>query len=170
MNRREFLNVLAAAGVSGMAPSTSFAQAEKAAERIYDAPAFGNVSLLHITDCHAQLLPVYFREPNVNLGYRGMTGRAPHLVGQNFLKAFEIPADPQLAYAFTYLDFERYAARLRQGRRLRPSRHTGEADTRRSAPARCCSMAATRGRAPASRCGPTGRTWSTPPRRSASTS
>jgi S-sulfosulfanyl-L-cysteine sulfohydrolase len=109
VNRREFLNVLAAAGVSGMAPSVSFAQAEKAAERVYDAPAFGNVSLLHITDCHAQLLPVYFREPSVNLGIAGMTGRAPHVVGQNFLKAFEIPADPQLAYAFTCLDFEKYA-------------------------------------------------------------
>ena len=109
MNRREFMNVLAAAGVSGLAPSTSYAQAEKNAGQIYDAPAFGNVSLLHITDCHAQLLPVYFREPNVNLGIGGMAGRAPHVVGQNFLKYFDVPADPRLAHAFTYLDFERYA-------------------------------------------------------------
>ena len=109
MNRREFLNVLAAAGVSGMAPTASFAQAEQNAERVYDAPAFGNVSLLHITDCHAQLLPIYFREPNVNIGVAGMAGKAPHIVGQNFLKHFEIPADPRLAHAFTYLDFERYA-------------------------------------------------------------
>ena len=58
MNRREFMNVLAAAGMSGLAPSASFAQAEKNAEQIYDAPAFGNVSLLHITDCHAQVLPI----------------------------------------------------------------------------------------------------------------
>jgi S-sulfosulfanyl-L-cysteine sulfohydrolase len=109
VNRREFMNVLAAAGVSGLAPSASFAQAEKNAAQIYDAPAFGNVSLLHITDCHAQLLPVYFREPNVNLGIGGMAGRAPHIVGQSFLKHFEIPSDPRLAHAFTYLDFERYA-------------------------------------------------------------
>ena len=109
MNRREFLNVLAAAGVSGMAPTASFAQAEQNAERVYDAPAFGNVSLLHITDCHAQLLPIYFREPNVNIGVAGMAGKAPHIVGQSFLKHFEIPADPMLAHAFTYLDFERYA-------------------------------------------------------------
>ncbi len=109
MDRREFLNVLAAAGVSGMVPTASFAQAEKKADQIYDAPAFGNVSLLHMTDCHAQLLPVYFREPDFNIGVAGMAGKAPHVVGQNFLKHFEIPADPQLAYAFTYLDFARYA-------------------------------------------------------------
>jgi sulfur-oxidizing protein SoxB len=109
VNRREFLNVLAAAGVSGMAPTASFAQAERNAEQVYDAPAFGNVSLLHITDCHAQLLPIWFREPNVNLGVAGMMGKAPHVVGQQFLKHFEIAADPRLAHAFTYLDFERYA-------------------------------------------------------------
>ncbi len=109
MNRREFLNVLAAAGVSGLAPTASLAQAERNAEQVYDAPAFGNVSLLHITDCHAQLLPIWFREPNVNLGIAGMMGKAPHVVGQNFLKHFEIQADPRLAHAFTYLDFERYA-------------------------------------------------------------
>jgi len=109
VNRREFLNVLAAAGVSGLAPTASLAQAERNAEQVYDAPAFGNVSLLHITDCHAQLLPIWFREPNVNLGIAGMMGKAPHVVGQNFLKHFEIQADPRLAHAFTYLDFERYA-------------------------------------------------------------
>ncbi|MFV0279786.1 MAG: thiosulfohydrolase SoxB [Rhodoblastus sp.] len=109
MNRREFLNVMAAAGAAGLAPATSFAQAEKNAERIFDAPAFGNVSLLHITDCHAQLQPIYFREPSVNIGVAGMMGKAPHVVGQNVLKYFEVPADPRLAYAFTYLDFERYA-------------------------------------------------------------
>ena len=109
MNRREFLNILAAAGVSGMAPTASFAQAERNAERIYDAPAFGNVSLLHITDCHAQLTPVWFREPNVNLGIGTMMGKAPHIVGQNFLKHFGIEGDARLAHAFTYLDFERYA-------------------------------------------------------------
>lgn len=109
MDRREFLTVLAAAGASGLAPVASFAQAEMKADQIYDAPAFGNVSLLHMTDCHAQLLPVYFREPNFNIGVAGMAGKAPHVVGQNFLKHFEIPADPMLAHAFTYLDFTRYA-------------------------------------------------------------
>lgn len=109
MDRREFLTVLAAAGASGMAPTASFAQAEKNADQIYDAPAFGNVSLLHMTDCHAQLLPIYFREPNFNIGVAAMAGKAPHVVGQNFLKHFGLEGDARLAHAFTYLDFERYA-------------------------------------------------------------
>ena len=66
MNRREFLQVLAVAAAGGMSLHSEFAMAEKGAARMYDLPKFGNVSLLHITDCHAQLLPIYFREPNVN--------------------------------------------------------------------------------------------------------
>ncbi len=68
MNRREFLQVLTIAGASGMTFPASAAQAAKSAEAMYDLPRFGNVHLLHFTDCHAQLRPVYFREPNVNLG------------------------------------------------------------------------------------------------------
>lgn len=109
MNRRDFLQVLAAASATGMALPTSIARAEKAADRLYDAPAFGNVSLLHVTDCHAQLKPIWFREPNVNLGVGEMAGHAPHLVGKAFLAQFGIAADGPEAHAFTYLDFERRA-------------------------------------------------------------
>ena len=109
MDRREFLTMLGAAGAAGMTPAASFAQAEKDAGRVYDAPPFGNVSLLHMTDCHAQLLPVYFREPNLNIGVAGMAGKAPHVVGDAFLKYFEVPDDPLLKHAFTCLDFARYA-------------------------------------------------------------
>ncbi len=109
MNRREFLQVLGSAAASGLVPCGDIATAQTAADRIYDAPAFGNVSILHITDTHAQALPVYFREPNINIGVGAMRGQAPHVVGRDFLKYFEIPDDPRLVYAFTYLDFERYA-------------------------------------------------------------
>ncbi|WP_341648679.1 thiosulfohydrolase SoxB [Thauera humireducens] len=78
---------------------------KKAAEALYDMPKFGNVSLLHMTDCHAQLLPIYFREPNVNLGVGGMVGNAPHIVGERFLKHFGIKPGSIEAHAFTYLDF-----------------------------------------------------------------
>ena len=109
MNRRDFLQVLAFASASGMLLPRHGAAAEKAAQDLYDAPAFGNVSLLHITDCHAQLLPVYFREPSINLGIGGMSGRPPHMVGEHFLKRFNVAVGSPEAYAFTFLDFEKYA-------------------------------------------------------------
>ena len=101
------------------------ARAEQAAEALYDAPAFGNVSLLHITDCHAQLRPIYFREPNVNIGVGAMANRPPHLVGEAFLKHFGIAPGTRLAHAFTFLDFEQLRHALRQGRRLRPPGDAG---------------------------------------------
>jgi sulfur-oxidizing protein SoxB len=99
LSRREFLQILAAASTAGMLPGVA-----RAADP-YDLPAFGNVGLLHYTDCHAQLLPVHFREPNVNLGIGEMKGRPPHLVGANFLEHFGIAAGTVEAHAFTYLDF-----------------------------------------------------------------
>ncbi|WP_068803471.1 thiosulfohydrolase SoxB [Thauera phenolivorans] len=105
MNRREFMQLLAIAAASGMTLHSNFARAEKAAEALYELPRFGNVSLLHMTDCHAQLLPIYFREPNVNLGVGDMLGRAPHLVGETFLKHYGIKPGGIEAHAFTYLDF-----------------------------------------------------------------
>ena len=65
-------------------------------------PRFGNVSLLHITDTHAQLLPVYFREPSVNLN---------HVVGEHALKSFGLQRGSALAHACTHLDFEELARR-----------------------------------------------------------
>ena len=86
LNRREFLNVMAAGSAAGMFGSWSSAVSASAkGEKLYDIPKFGNVSVLHFTDCHAQLTPVYFREPNVNLGVAGMAGKVPHLVGENLL-------------------------------------------------------------------------------------
>jgi sulfur-oxidizing protein SoxB len=111
MDRREFLGVLAAGAAAGMAFPSGAARAQQDAAAMYDAPAFGNVSLLHFTDCHAQLLPIHFREPNVNLGVGAMHGRPPHLVGQALLRHFGIAAGSRQAFAFSYLDFETLAAR-----------------------------------------------------------
>lgn len=74
-------------------------------ENLYELPPKGNVSLLHFTDCHAQLLPVWFREPNINIGVGEMKGRPPHLVGKHHLKYYGIEPGSREAYAFTYLDF-----------------------------------------------------------------
>lgn len=105
MNRREFMQVLAAAAATGFALDSRSALAGKAPMGYYDIPAFGNVSFMHMTDCHAQLKPIYFREPNVNLGVGSAIGRAPHLVGEHLLKAFNIKPGSLDAHAFTYLDF-----------------------------------------------------------------
>ncbi len=110
LNRREFLNVMAAGSAAGMFGSWSSAVSASArGEKLYDIPKFGNVSVLHFTDCHAQLTPVYFREPNVNLGVAGMAGKVPHLVGEHLLKAYGIPRNTALSHAYTYLDFEKAA-------------------------------------------------------------
>ncbi|WP_417276221.1 thiosulfohydrolase SoxB [Castellaniella sp.] len=106
MNRREFLQVLSVAAASGMVFSRQASAAEKAAEKFYDSPRFGNVHFLHFTDCHAQLRPIYFREPSVNIGLAGAFNRPPHLVGQHFLEHYGIVPDSAEAYAFTCLDFE----------------------------------------------------------------
>lgn len=110
MNRREFVGVMAAASAAGMFGGFKDAQAAaKKGDKLYDIPRFGNVSFLHFTDCHAQLLPVYFREPDVNIGVAGMQGQVPHLVGDALLRQYGIPKGTPLAHAYTYLDFEKAA-------------------------------------------------------------
>jgi len=111
MNRREFLQVLAVAGAGGMTFPGGDAQAAQAAQKLYDVPRFGNVHLLHFTDCHAQLRPVHFREPSMNLGVAEWAGRPPHLVGDAFLREYGIAPGSAAAHAFTYLDFTPAAQR-----------------------------------------------------------
>ncbi|MBP0622982.1 thiosulfohydrolase SoxB [Cupriavidus consociatus] len=111
MNRREFLQVLAIAGAGGMTFPHQDAHAAQVAESMYDLPRFGNVHLLHFTDCHAQLRPVHFREPSVNLGIGDYAGKPPHLVGETLLRHYGIRAGTPQAHAFTYLDFNEAARR-----------------------------------------------------------
>ena len=111
MHRREFLQLLSAAAAAGLPFGTREAFAQSAAERLYDVPRFGNVHLLHFTDCHAQLKPIHFREPDVNLGLAAALGQPPHLVGEHLLKAFKLAPGSIEAHAFTYLDFAEAAKR-----------------------------------------------------------
>ena len=112
MGRREFLHLLAVASAGGFALNDRDGHAALAkASALYDLPRFGNVHFLHMTDCHAQLQPSYFREPNVNLGIAGSTGQPPHLVGEKLLKHFGIMPGSAEAHAFTYLDFGKAAAK-----------------------------------------------------------
>jgi sulfur-oxidizing protein SoxB len=108
MRRRDVLKALTVAAIAGVVPRIGRA-AE--ADDLYDIGRFGNARVLHMTDTHAQLAPVYFREPSVNLGIAGMAGKPPHLVGAAFLKHFGIAPNSRLAHAFTYLDFAEAAHR-----------------------------------------------------------
>ncbi len=103
-SRREFLQVMGAAAFAGLVPGTLRAS-QHSSTNPYDFAKFGNVSLMHYTDCHAQLNPIYFREPHINLGIADMFGNPPHLVGEYLLKHFGIPANSPEAYAFSYLNF-----------------------------------------------------------------
>lgn len=76
---------------------------------LYSIPTHGNVRILHYTDFHGQLNPVYFREPNVNLGIGDAYNRIPHLVGNKLLTAMNLKPDTLESYAYTYLDFENAA-------------------------------------------------------------
>lgn len=124
MSRREFLQMLAVASASGfnLTACDSSSQGKQGAvakatgvkslkipSDMYEVPAFGNVSLIHYTDCHGQLLPIYFREPNVNIGIAGMKGKPPHLVGESFLKRYGMKNNTIDAHAFTYLNFSEAA-------------------------------------------------------------
>ena len=106
LSRREFASVMAAALAAGFPVGRASAQS---AGNLYNVPKTGNVHLLHFTDCHAQLLPSYLREPSVNLGVGAMRGQMPHLVGAQLLKAAQIKSGTPEAHAFTYLDFENAA-------------------------------------------------------------
>ena len=107
LNRREFIQLLSLAAAAGL-PLTGRSSSSDPAQ-IYDCPPFGNVALLHFTDCHAQLLPLYFREPSANIGLGDAFGRVPHRVGSYFLDHFSIPQGSPEAYAYTCLDFESMA-------------------------------------------------------------
>ncbi|MDR3369053.1 thiosulfohydrolase SoxB [Rhodoferax sp.] len=112
LTKREFMQVLGAGTMAGMGMG-AYAQADlaTATKGLYDIPKFGNVSFLHMTDCHAQLKPIYFREPSINLGIGSMKGHLPHLVGEHLLKVSNIRPGTAEAHALTCLDFEQAARR-----------------------------------------------------------
>lgn len=110
LSRRELIQLIGLASIAKVSSRSVFAEHLQPADP-YEVPRFGSVRLLHLTDTHAQLLPIHFREPNVNLGVGGMAGKVPHLVGNAFLEHFGITPDNFGASAFTYLRFEEAARR-----------------------------------------------------------
>ena len=118
ISRRDFVKLMGISTLSTLVScqATSRSGATQATASVmpdgfYDLPMKGNVRILHTTDFHGQLQPVYFREPNVNLGVGNALGRPPHLVGNKLLAAMNLKSDTPESYAYTYLDFEAAAAK-----------------------------------------------------------
>src|SRR5579859_983244 len=109
IRRRDFLKASSAMALAG-----GLSRMTRAADKpsLYELERFGNARILHMTDTHAQLQPVFFREPSVNIGVGETAGKPPHLVGKAFLDRFGISPDSAEAYAFTSIDFEKSAARF----------------------------------------------------------
>jgi sulfur-oxidizing protein SoxB len=109
-SRREFLTAsvalgaIAGAGMDGRWIRAA-AQQRLSEDDLLKAETFGNVTLLHITDIHAQIRPVYFREPSVNIGVGEVAGLPPHITGDDFLKKYNIRPGSRAAYALTSVDF-----------------------------------------------------------------
>jgi sulfur-oxidizing protein SoxB len=112
-SRRDFLQFAATAGAAfasaGLASNRALAQQKLTQADLLKFDARGQVTLLHFTDIHAQLKPVYFRPPDTNIGVGAYAGIPPHLVGEEYLKHFGLPAGGALAYAHTMLDYEALA-------------------------------------------------------------
>jgi len=110
LTRREFVKILGAGSAAGLI-GTGYANKTSlfGQENMYEVPKTGNARILHITDVHGNLLPNYFREPNVNLGFGDTFGQLPHVVGSNLLKEIGVKPGSSEAYAFTYNNFEELA-------------------------------------------------------------
>jgi sulfur-oxidizing protein SoxB len=101
---------MGAAAAAGLPVSDLRARTNPQINALYDIKKFGNVHLLHMTDCHAQLNPVHYREPSMNMGVGDAFGKMPHIVGDSLLKAVGVPAGSALAHAFSCLNFEEAAS------------------------------------------------------------
>ena len=114
ISRRDFLQASVAAsaivGASGFGNWGKLAaQQSLTQDQLLDFETFGNVSLIHVTDIHAQMKPIYFREPEVNIGVGGNKGAVPHITGADFRKAYGIDDGSPSHYALTYNDFSALA-------------------------------------------------------------
>lgn len=109
VTRRDFLKLLAIAGGVGATSRHALAAAMKP-ERLLEFQPLGNVTLLHITDTHSTLLPVYYREPDTLIEVGEWKDKPPYVTGEKFLKAYGFKRGSLEAYAYTFLDFPKLAA------------------------------------------------------------
>ena len=110
VSRRDFLQMAMATtalyGVSGFGKWGKLsAQQAMSQEKLLEFDTFGNVSLIHVTDIHAQLKPIYFREPEINIGVGNNKGKVPHITGADFRKLYGIEQNSWSSYALSFEDF-----------------------------------------------------------------
>jgi len=113
-SRRDFLQVgMATSAIYGASGFGSFsklaAQQKLSQDDLLQFDTFGNISLIHITDIHAQLKPIYFREPEINIGVGDAFGKVPHITGADFRKMYGINDRSPSHYALTHNDFSALA-------------------------------------------------------------
>jgi sulfur-oxidizing protein SoxB len=111
LSRREFVYMMAVLGAAPVFANshTRMTDTSKKLEDYYKLKPFGNARFMHMTDSHAQLLPIYFREPSVNLGFFSNFGKPPHIVGEKLLDYYGIKGNKRLEYAYSCVDFEKHA-------------------------------------------------------------
>lgn len=109
VSRRDLLKLLTVAAGIGIRPRAL--GGDEGAKRLLEFEPLGNLTLLHMTDSHATLTPVYFREPDMRLGVGAERGKPPYLTGEAFLRAYGVPPGSVEAYAYTHVDFPALAAR-----------------------------------------------------------
>ncbi len=110
MSRREFVYMMAVLGAAPVFANSHTRMTDTSnLSDYYKLKSFGNVRLMHMTDSHAQLLPVYFREPSVNLGFFGNYGKPPHIVGDKLMDYFGIKGNGRLEYAYSCVNYEKHA-------------------------------------------------------------
>ena len=111
ISRRDFLQAgLAAGAIYGTGNLAALAQRQALSEAgLIDMAPSGNVSIIHVTDIHAQLKPIWFREPSINVGVGEAAGKPPHVTGTDYLSLYGIEAGSAHAYALTSQDFEALA-------------------------------------------------------------
>ena len=112
LTRRDFMQVAAATATLLGTPSLVRAAGTQSItqDKLLEFDPVGQVTLLNFTDIHAQLVPLWFREPSVNLGIGAVAGLPPHITGKDFLKYYDLKAGTPEAYALTSVDFSALAA------------------------------------------------------------
>jgi sulfur-oxidizing protein SoxB len=109
VSRRDLIKLLAIGATAGLTPRGL--EAADGAARLLAFEPLGNVTLLHLTDTHATLLPTFYREPDTLVGVGAERGRPPFLTGADLLRAYHLAPGSVEAYACTYLDFPALASR-----------------------------------------------------------